>query len=130
MTSRPYTIDFSLIRQRAKDAALAWVPDEPNAVRVRSSGGTQDRWGDETGETVERVDVAVAVMKRKADSRRTPAGDRTDYDFVAVWGEGELLAAGDLLEHKGRTFEVKRVGAPEVGGESAWWRAELMEVRT
>jgi hypothetical protein len=115
------------MRNVAADNVRAWIPEEPNAVRVRYSGGVQNYLGEYDSRDEEREDVALAVFKVSGRRKKTPAGDRSSDKWRAGFVD-DILRKGDRIEWKGMIFEVMNVLPFELDGEVAFRRADL-EVR-
>lgn len=119
-----WSIPTDTMRKIAQDHVKSWIPDEPNAVRVRLSGGTRNATGERTGRTEERVDIAIAIFRKRKPREEQRSGDKFTDEFSAVFVDG-LLEVNDLVEWSSKTLEVYELQEPELDGEVAFRRAFL-----
>lgn len=122
-----WKLPFETMRQVANDAAAAWQPELPNAIRVRKTGGTLNYAGERVGETEERVDLRLAVFRVKKREKKNMAGPRATATHTAITAE-EDLRESDLVEWRGIQLRVIAMDRPELDGEKAFFRAHLKQV--
>jgi hypothetical protein len=81
-----------------RDAIKRQMPDEPNFRRVRFSGGTENRVGEETGQTRDEQPFR-AVRSPKTLRREWRAGTSAEQGDLEIWVlDDELLVKGDRVE--------------------------------
>lgn len=119
-----WTIPVDVMTQNARDHVESWMPAEPNAVRVRYSGGTKGVTGEATARVEDRVDIAVAVFRKRKPKEEQRSGDKFTDEFTAIYVD-DLLKVNDLIEWRSLRLEVYEVQAPELDGEVVFRRAML-----
>jgi len=119
--------------RKALEGALEhWVPDDPNAVRVRYSGGTRnDAWEREGASRSER-EIALAFGAETAEKDEEGPTDREDKGIQEATILEDVLEVGDrveLLDDPDTAFEVQSVN--DVRGDRVFaWTVTLQEVES
>lgn len=98
------------------------LPETPNAVRIRYSGGTETRWGDKTGETATETDIYLVVGNRPFIRRADEHGgvQTGDLRFTAKPTDSSDIVDGDIVEYpkdSGKQYRCRDVTAVPIGDE-------------
>jgi len=122
--------------QQARDALgdsleRDWLPDEPNATRVRYSGGSENPTGEQDGETRQERRLRVTRDGEARELDQTAGGDREDRREEALRLSEDALEVGDRLEFDDdpglwRVREIEPVRAGSVFS----WKATIEEVES
>lgn len=104
------------IQKQAADALEGvldgyWLPDEPNATRVRYEGGTENAAGELEGRTRLEHRFRLSYQGKRSTTETTRAGDKTADNLDTAMLLEEVLEVGDLLELDGdpSTYKVEVV---------------------
>ena len=125
MTS--WLLPLDTIRQLSADSAAAWLPDDPNATRIRYTGGTRNVFGELEGATEERLDVRLGGPFRvRRREKQNIAGPRASATHTAITVTADLQI-GDAVEFNAETFRVVDADLPELNGARAFCRWYLVK---
>lgn len=106
-----------------------YIPEDPNAKRIRKIGGTEGRTGELEDYTEQELEFSVFIGYVDTDLEESNAGDRgSTYIRQAVYLE-DVLEVGDRVEVLGEPdrYEVEAVGRIRVGAGLAF-EATLREL--
>lgn len=106
-----------------------YIPTDPNATRVRYSGGTENLTGEMDGAAREGLRLAVFLGYISEDLEVNSAGKRGDSSVRAAVYLEDVLEVGDKLELDSgpEVYKVAQVGTINVG-EVLAYEADLEEV--
>ena len=86
-----------------------WLPDEPNATRIRYSGGTENAAGELEGQTRHEHRFRLAYGGKRTSRESTGAGDKSTDNLEQAQTLEDVLEAGDIVEVDGdpSTYKVE-----------------------
>jgi len=120
--------DLDKAHQRLRDSRSHLEPDAPNFVRVRYTGGTENRLGETEGATRQEKKFTAVVYATNARSDFT--GGRLDADADLEFEVDEdMLQNGDRVERlsDGTPFRVLAVTDLGGGDHEVGWKVSLEE---
>jgi len=91
------TTNFTGSAAPLREALKRQLPDDPNYVRIRETGGTENRVGEQTGATEQTTDFR-AVRAPEATGQQWRGGSTSVEGDLTLFILDDLLEEGDRVE--------------------------------
>lgn len=106
-----------------------YIPPEPNLVRRRVDGGTENEVFETPDEQVNDTDFAGFVANPSEAHKILGGGDLDEKTFLLFYKDPDFLEVDDLIVDGDTVLKVTELDGPNIGPDVIFGRAHCEEVQ-